>query len=282
MPFSVDTPDDYYQIRLSYTTVCNYKCSYCIGNQKGKKEELSTETVEAIIKYIDSLEGEVEVLLVGAGEPTLYESTKELLKRLKNETVVLATNLSADITEYNKYYELCPTLKILASYHSEMADADKFFEKAQKLGKHTVSILLTPESFDESLRLYNKYKDLVTIDPNIVRPYNLSEEQTEQLKQLDIKINEKRYNLDGIMYSYLDLAVQKKTRFKHWLCKGGNKVLNIYPDGRVTNCQDGLAHSIYSPEKLKIGEYRICGSKSCECRGNLERTKYRMSEFNSE
>ncbi len=85
----------YFEIELS--TACNYSCNFCPRTvAMPQPAHLSTEILDSILSYIDSLPDAAAVALGGLGEPMQHPQFNAILENLlgqnKIHTVVLETN----------------------------------------------------------------------------------------------------------------------------------------------------------------------------------------------
>ncbi len=85
----------YFEIELS--TECNYACNFCPRTiAMPQPDNLSTEILDSIVSYIDSLPDAAAVALGGLGEPMQHPQFSTILEKLLNQkkihTVVLETN----------------------------------------------------------------------------------------------------------------------------------------------------------------------------------------------
>lgn len=163
-------------LKWRLTTLCNYKCSYCVQTKKENNADLKTDfdqcmsVIDDVIRIANELHRKhnknIRIDLIG-GEVSLFDDLKILLDKLYQVECVgeiyITTNLSRNI---DYYIELCnivkkynKTLTLCASYHDEYVDLDKFIDKAKILHEliHNDLILetvaLKNKNIDEFIKL---------------------------------------------------------------------------------------------------------------------------------
>ena len=78
-----------------YLPGCNFRCPFCHSSVLVKDpNSLKTVPLEYIEKFIKEKNGWIDAMIVGGGEPTLYDKLPELLKEIKkmNLLIKLDTN----------------------------------------------------------------------------------------------------------------------------------------------------------------------------------------------
>jgi len=111
---------------------CNYGCSYCIlawlrGKAPARKDE---HTPDEWIRALDRL-GRCGVL-IGGGEPTMFQGLPELVNRLDHDIFGIITNGSAPLEIYAAIEK---RLYLQISYHREYVKEEKFLAKLKAIGE---------------------------------------------------------------------------------------------------------------------------------------------------
>ena len=140
---SVRKTGEKFKISWKMTSWCNYRCSYCYMAKEVAKGNNHTpfEKILAIAERLDGIierqaKGRnVELHMIG-GEVCVYDLVQvlEKIQSLQLKIIIVATNFSAPVDYWKRLKDYCFKRgilpKIIASFHLEQCDREKFVKKA--------------------------------------------------------------------------------------------------------------------------------------------------------
>jgi len=284
------------EIDLGY--ICNYRCSYCNTTNHSGNKWLELNVVK---HFIDSVKPDV-VSLVG-GEPTFYPHIKEILQYLKekNMLTMLITNNSVPLKWWKDNIHLID--KVVASYHIEFADFEKFKENIIFIKDYsyvTINFSMVYGRFDECWNLIQQLKEInnlfITIkllnNQKTRKLYAYTKKQLEKAKKpiitkLTERINKNYLPIAKIFEIYdnntkkeiypHELIASQENKFKGWLCWKGINILKVEGNGDIYKaiCEAKTEKfkpfaSIYDDKIIVPKEPEICQKELCTCIGDLK------------
>lgn len=239
---------------LLLTSLCNYKCSYCISKNEhnnilyfGYRKNYDTFFYNIKKVFNDK---SIKLYISGVGEPTLnpnfFYILNNLLKCKQIKKIHLLTNLSMPISFWNKLINVVKKydvyFRIRASLHIEKnqteTDIDTFFEKILYLQSNNIDVFVktildhhTYSLILKNISYLNKYNKLLNKNIDIIKSYLVLNKNTLNTKYKEIyeKIND------------IELIEKNKNNnisFKNFYCYGGLKWFRINIDGNVYNTSD--------------------------------------------
>lgn len=159
---------DEFNITLTVTNSCNYRCKYCPPNlQNGSATAI---TVETYIKFFSNLlkdnpqinDYSKRFISITGGEPSLYNGIEELVLFLNenNFNVTLDSNGSAPNEVWERLFETVGNTHL--SFHprySKFSKFDKLIEIAiRKNARLNIGLLMDPEHWDKVLEAVEYFK----------------------------------------------------------------------------------------------------------------------------
>src|SRR6056300_1466253 len=134
----IDAPEQYLAITWQVNNFCNYSCTYCNpGNYSGSARndgnlELYLENLADIVNRYRSVGYRNYKFFFSGGEPTAWRNFVPICEWIRNKlpdaTIAVNTNLSRPLAWWQKHCHLFDD--IVASFHVEHADKDKYEEKS--------------------------------------------------------------------------------------------------------------------------------------------------------
>lgn len=146
---------------LLLTNKCNYECEYCDQRNFRKSQDMSIDTVKAILEYCKLVtKNKISFHLFG-GEPTLNPDIFEIVDLIKlyNYEICMTTNLSQSVDFYKKL-----DITTVASYHHEYTDK-AWIERANALDLKHISLMWQPSCSEEIRMLNNSLENKCIIVP---------------------------------------------------------------------------------------------------------------------
>ncbi len=255
---------------------CNYKCVYCSVSLFNNVREniVDNKSIDEIVdswKNIYDKYGPSRIRLTG-GEPSIYPDFFEMVKELsKYHRLQLGTNLSFDV---NKFCDFSNPEKVRvdASFHCEYVELEAFVKKIEILKKNKYKVSVSYVAYPDFIKNINNVKKIME-NMNIsffvhpfsgiyngkVYPLSYTEEERQQISQLDMKNNiefENREKINDIEEVFFNknnktmnfdiinkinglkknLYLKNKTNDKYKICKMGQMYAYIYPNGNVYRC----------------------------------------------
>jgi organic radical activating enzyme len=159
---------DEFNITLTVTNSCNYRCKYCPPNlQNGSEEPILVETY---IKFFTNLiEDNPQIndyserfISITGGEPSLYKGIEELISFLNenNFNVTLDSNGSAPKEVWERLFEKTNNTQL--SFHPRYSKFPKFDELIEigqrKNAMMSIGLLMDPEHWDRVLEAVEHFK----------------------------------------------------------------------------------------------------------------------------
>ena len=143
--------DDYNFLEINWQLLkgCNYKCSYCFGQELLSKDFIPLEKLKLAVDKIFQIEKEYYTFTLLGGEPTYHPDFLELIKYIysftnKNISILVVSNASRNVEYFEKLLQCVGNNKfdMMFSVHFEYADI---------------------EHVKEIIFLFNKYKKNIRI-----------------------------------------------------------------------------------------------------------------------
>ena len=137
-----DYNNDFLEVEFQVTNGCNYKCSYCYGQDKLSDTQFTPiEKLKFIIDQIFSISKNTYSITLLGGEITFVPELFELLQYIdsfnKNVKVVILTNGSKPIEYFEKLLtSFNMTININISIHLEYANFEHIKELIELFNKH--------------------------------------------------------------------------------------------------------------------------------------------------
>ena len=288
--------DNIFITDIMLSTICNYRCSYCMPSLWAGKTRLDNND---ILWYIDEAKKkyphkQFNIRFTG-GEPTLNPNISDLLKELYNRNVYthFVTNGSRTLRwwkENQKYLS-----GMILSVHTKYAEPDHIVDICKIFDQHkpiVISVVIDPtewnKSLDNSYYIHDKLKNntnsyvmrvLVEDKGGIYTPYTEEQKQFLSHKKWN-KLFNKKINVDWTLVAnliyldgeYYDPAEAKLTgtdNFFGWKCYAGIESLSLDGEGNIKYSLCGAEgilgnwktnpNSIQRPNDPKISPYEICG-----------------------
>lgn len=167
---AIEAPDRYLAITWQVNNFCNYSCSYCNpGNWSGTHTndgnlEVYLENLEEIVlRYKQEGYHHFKFFFSG-GEPAAWRNfipiCEWIRETLPQATIAVNTNLSRPLAWWQKHVHLFDD--IVASFHVEFADKDKYLEKnkwlCDKVNYLSTKLLMHEERFWEVVEFGERCK----------------------------------------------------------------------------------------------------------------------------
>lgn len=264
---------DTFKISWKMTDTCNLRCSYCYMYNAVHRNKPTTP-FEDILAYASRIDGIIEKQAKGrkvslhliGGEPAAFYKLWEVLDKIKSpllHKIIVATNFTQTEEYWQTLKDYCNKrnimCQIIASFHLEMVDADKWIEKAIKLGANVKCVMNKDNIEQYKLYLERAKKANLVIEPTIERDDTnscqvLSKEDKDYIRSLY------DYNNRGIYY-LVTTKDNRKYGFKSniqminatigfdtegMMCSAGLSGIRINPNGTVqrAGCRHASIHKI--------------------------------------
>lgn len=259
-----------FRLSVFLTYNCNYNCSYCCN-----KNLMKTDNNYLDFNYIIDLYNKIkkirnyELKLTG-GEPTLYPELENLLSLFINDKIILYTNGSMNISQYEHFIKKYPNLYYYISFHKEYSDIDKYKELVNLFNR------LDFKNYEISLLMSN-YNDIDILNklngniiPNIISSNDIFIDNRYSYK---IKLNnENEYIInESDMKNYY---LKYNNIFKGMKCLVNKYDWALRPDESY-NLHCGTNNCWFLKYNVKDfnsfykfiynKEYLICNSEECSC-----------------
>ncbi len=167
---SLTIPREYNYIGVFLTMDCNYRCSYCINQHSGLKNNRKHLSGKEWVRALNRIQGHLPVTLQG-GEPSLHPDFIPIINNLKPELDIdILTNLQFDIAEFSKNISPdrvkrnAPYASIRVSYHPQVMDLERIVGDVRRLLDKGYSAgmwgLLHPECKDAVMSAKEKAQSL--------------------------------------------------------------------------------------------------------------------------
>lgn len=302
----IQAENQYLAVTWQVNNFCNYSCSYCNpGNYSGTDRnddnlDLYISQLEEIVMRYHSVGYKNYKFFFSGGEPTAWRNfvpiCEWIREQLPDATIAVNTNLSRPLAWWQKHVHLFDD--IVASFHVEFADKDKYEEKSiwlcDKVNYLSSKMLMHEERFWEVAEFGERLKNSM---PNYVLewtplydelsnnagPWEYSDsDKVKFLEEHNVEMNftvEKPYKNERcvslVKYNNGDLEpcisnqviVDGDNFFKGWECDVGDCVF-ISPDGYISMASCGATHRVgHILEDLdEIGPQSItCPKDHCYC-----------------
>lgn len=294
-------------ITWEFTTVCNYKCSYCPEeNHDGKYKFPELEVVLLFLDTVQKKYPQKQLFIdLSGGEPTLWPKFSEFVRVCKerNIKVNLISNGSRSLRWWKENAEYLN--EIILSYHMEYVNKEHFTNVCKTVSNTTatmVNMIVPVEQFDES---YEIAEELCEAADNLIifmKPlrYNMgwelypyTEDQLLQLKERTrlVSLNrDKRKNGDfpdsaasSAMiattkdgkepFNMNEKIIKGENSWKGWQCNIGLDSFAIYFNGHITRgvCKVGeVIGNIYTDTEFILPNKSVyCHRKMCNCKTDM-------------
>ena len=241
------------------TNMCNYKCSYCYGQESiGSKPFTTFEQLRSIADMIISLERSRYLFAFVGGEPTIHPDLENLIKYLherlgERAEYSVITNASRSVKYYERLAEACRGAKLgfTCSFHTESAKSEHFSGFIRTLSdkaRINIPLMYNPERRDYVREVFSIFYELR-------REYSFSFNVVLLQNPPDFDIDDVRYVEDDFMWEMLanrkieqlealpaTPAVQKRHNALFWdMVLDGRRVFEEYVNpNRNTLLQNGL------------------------------------------
>ncbi len=282
--------EKYITIIWTVSTVCNYKCSYCIDHlHKGKSFPNYQKFVDFLhllqTKYPDKI---IRLILMG-GEVTLWKNLIPFTKEVKskfNIIIFLVSNGSQSLQwwkDNSKYFDY-----IMLSYHIEKSSVEHFIN-VSKIIRHKGHILLMlhfemvdkimiiGREISEKGKIYVSPK-LLRLDPTL-ELYSYTKKQIEESRYINFCYFPKQFNelisapmevqfdnnkIESFLFKEYETS-NKYNRLKGWYCYGGIENFYVDEDGEIFGgyCKQGTIGNIYNDKIELPDEPFLCGKDVC-------------------
>jgi len=290
------------EVEWMITQRCNYSCSYCASYDN--TQPFLFKSLEEYIdsfKYLSEYFGNKTIKLdFLGGEPTLFKQWVKLVNWLAdyNYKPTITTNLSIPAIQYIRV--LNPNLKnfINASFHTEFADLDSFYNSIKILNEagflHSVGLLPHPNNWEYSMKCYEKLKEVAFVNVSRIKdestkPTSISSGflhyTEEQLKIFNTtpKLHDPyiEMEIDGkIINPSLYEIREKYSNFKGMKCAIGRDRIHIKPNGDVfpsaclLNYEKAKMGNIYKKNIIKAKNAITCPYTECLCGPDIRIEKW--------
>lgn len=297
-----DNPSFQVEVEWDITQRCNYSCSYCASYNNTQPFNF-----KELDEYLDSFEylsnffgnKTIKINFLG-GEPTLFKQWVKLVNWLSenNFVIKLTTNLSVPVIQYIKVLNVGLGNFISASYHTEFADLDKFYENANYLHHagflHSITLLPDPKNWDYSMKCYEKLSKITTVSLNKIKNeftdsvgisgdfIEYSDEQLKMFNQVPRRVDENMSIIvDGeTKHPSLYEIREKYSNFKGMKCAIGRDRIHIKPNGDIypsaclLNYPRAKMGNIFKKNIIKPKNAVICPFNECLCGPDIRIEKW--------
>ncbi len=111
-------------LNLEPTTLCNFKCWYCIGRHM-PQAELAFEDYERILDHIPGLQ---MIALVGEGEPLMHKRFFDMVRLAKERGLRVSTNSNGSAFSESVIHKICESGLDYISVSIDSIDPQRFAE----------------------------------------------------------------------------------------------------------------------------------------------------------
>ena len=298
---SYNNPAFQVEVDWMITQRCNYTCSYCASYDNSQPFLFrSLEKYIEAFKYLSEYFGNKTIKLhFLGGEPTLFKQWVRLVNWLVdyNYKPIITTNLSVPAIQYVRV--LNPNLGkfINASFHTEYADLDSFYNNVKILNSagflYSLDLLPHPDNWEYSMKCYEKLKEVFFVNMVKIKDemstnsissgfLNYSEDQLEILdntpklhdEYLSLKIDDKIINP-----STYEIR-EKYSNFKGMNCAVGRDRIHIkasgdvFPSACLLNYEKAKMGNIYEQNIVKAKNAITCPFNECLCGPDIRIEKW--------
>lgn len=304
---AVDAPKKYVAITWQVNNFCNYSCMYCNpGNWAG--EFKNEGNLERYLTNLDYFIGTYKAagyegfkFFFSGGEPTAWRNFLPIVEHLRNSvpdcTIAVNTNLSRPLAWWKKHVYLIDD--IVASFHVEFADKEKYKEKniylCDKVNYLSTKLLLHDERFWEVVEFGEELKkvmpnyfiewtplyDEMTVNAG---PWKYDDPEKEKFVnehncEMNFTIPKPYKKSNAISYSVFDtgeeipcnsneIIVSRQNFFSGWECDIGDCIF-ISPSGQISMASCGIQGTvghILDEDMTGVGPRSIiCNKNHCHC-----------------
>jgi len=303
---AVEAPDKYLSITWQVNNFCNYSCSYCNpGNWLGdfrNEGELSTylKNLDIIIERYQEEGYENFKFFFSGGEPTAWKHFIDIVTYLREKlpkcTIAINTNLSRPLAWWKKYVHLFDD--IVASFHVEFADMDKYEEKniylCDKVNYLSTKLLLHDEKFWEVVEFGERLKNVMPnyfiewtplYDEMTVNagPWKYEDEEKEKFIEahsceMQFTIPKPQTDNKALSFSVYDddsrepcnsndVIIRRQNFFEGWQCSIGDSIF-ISPTGQISLASCGVSGAvghIMKDVRFIAPRTVVCNKYHCHC-----------------
>lgn len=303
---AIEAPEKYLAVTWQINNFCNYSCSYCNpGNYSGT--DVNDGNLDIYLANLQDIVDKYKAagykhfkFFFSGGEPTAWRNfipiCEWIKENLPDSTLAVNTNLSRPLNWWKNHYHLFDD--IVASFHVEFADKEKYAEKniflCDKVNYLCTKLLMHEDRFWEIVE-YGNY--LKTVMPNYfiewtplydelsnnAGPWEYKDEaKQEYLKEHNVEMNftlPKPYRENkAVSYTrYADdtvtacnsneIIVNQQNFFSGWNCDVGDCVF-INPVGQISMASCGVSgtvgHILYDIDKVGPRTL-VCNKYHCYC-----------------
>lgn len=302
----IKAKEKYLSINWQVNNFCNYSCTYCNpGNYIGDSPNLGN--LETYIQNLDIIITKYEQqnyrhfkFFFSGGEPTAWKNfipiAEWMRERIPDSTIAVNTNLSRPLAWWEKYHYLFDD--IVASFHVEHADKDKYLEKSlylcDKVNYLASKMLMHDERFWEVVEYGELLKQILPnyfiewtplfdeISTN-AGPWNYTDPEKSEFLKLHssehLQTVDKPWRPtpcishavwdDGTedVCNSNDIIVKDANFFEGWECTIGDAVfINQIGNVSMGSCgQAGMVGNILSDVSQVGPKQLICAKSHCTC-----------------
>lgn len=201
--------DDFIEIVWNLLYGCNYRCSYCYGQDTlSQKDFTDINILKSVVGKIFKLKKNKYIFTLLGGEVTYHPHFLELVKHIysydKNVSILLVTNASKDIEYFkkmisyigNNQFNISISLHFEYAYIEHIKNLIKLFDKYPNISLE-IRFMLHPE-YKEKIKNY--FEELI----NLKKEYSFSLYLLQLREPPDFNNLDKRYDEEFI--SWIDNA----------------------------------------------------------------------------
>lgn len=277
-----------YSFKWRLINRCNFQCSYCINSNAAELYESREQERERLLRQssqiatlIDSLGDDYEsasILLIGGEISLLPEEEMKLIidnltKSKKLKAIHITSNFTAPYQWFSDLYDYCKCkdvrFTVVASFHEEMFDMNKFAEKAIQMdkkfnadGNHdfTIEFVVTKTNYNTFAPKFVKYAKESGI-PHLI-DYDRHDSWTEE---------EKIYKSNKSLTSSARTMKCNTEDTFGYTCSNNTYQTTVKPDGKLfgTVCSRSLPYGILGLTKKIDLKTKSCHLHQCSCCGRL-------------
>ena len=254
------TANDLIYITWSFTTTCNFSCSYCPDHLHDGK--YGFPKYEDAVHFIKSLSKQspdnahIIFELIG-GEPTLWPKLIEfgtaVQEHFADKTQQIIIQLDTNGSRTNRWFNsmieknLYKSIIFNFSYHADMCDPDLFYnnlEIASSKYLTNANFMLDPRHFDKIINLLERVNKNLPVDTvtKVLRPVDKNVDALNTSTIID--------GYDERMLDYIKNKMKHRFNFdRHIYDIPGNKLiwpLTMYFDGESVEWQNVIVNQQHS------------------------------------
>lgn len=274
--------EQYLAITWQVNNFCNYSCSYCNpGNYSGEHAndgnlDIYLANLSDIILRYKSVGYQNFKFFFSGGEPTAWRNFIPICEWIRDvlphSTIAVNTNLSRPLNWWKNHYHLFDD--IVASFHVEFADKEKYLEKnvwlCDKVNYLSTKLLMHEDRFWEIVEFGQELKQampnyfiewtpLFNELTNDAAPWEYSDEEkrifleqhsvetvqtVDKPYREDLCVSEAVYDPDQVEYCISNqIIIEKNNYFQGWDCDVGDCVF-IGPHGKISLASCGACADI--------------------------------------